>query len=234
MVNSKHVSNHYETLKVSPSASQAEIKQAYRRLVKLFHPDSNQETADHEQIIRINAAYEVLGDNQNRRNYDQQLQDDSQKLNSDRLQRTASAQKHYQTRRKTGREADEQVEEWLRQVYQPVNRLLCTILYSLEEQMEQLAADPFDDELLDEFQEYLKTCRDDLKQAQITFRSLPNPPSLARTAAHLYYTLDQVADGLDELGYFPLNYDERYLHTGQELFRIATGLHCEAQVSVNQ
>ncbi|MEH1836242.1 MAG: DnaJ domain-containing protein [Nostoc sp.] len=234
MVNSKHVSNHYETLKVSPSASQAEIKQAYRRLVKLFHPDSNQETADHEQIIRINAAYEVLGDNQNRRNYDQQLQDDSQKLNSDRLQRTASAQKHYQTRRKTGREADEQVEEWLRQVYQPVNRLLCTILYSLEEQMEQLAADPFDDQLLDEFQEYLKTCRDDLKQAQITFRSLPNPPSLARTAAHLYYSLDQVADGLDELGYFPLNYDERYLHTGHELFRIATRLHCEAQVSVNQ
>ncbi|MEH2011829.1 J domain-containing protein [Nostoc sp.] len=232
MVNSKHVSNHYETLKVSPSASQADIKQAYRRLVKLFHPDSNQETADNEQIIRINAAYEVLGDNQNRRNYDQQLQDDSQKLNSDRLQRTASAQKHYQTRRKTGRDVDEQVEEWLRQVYQPVNRLLCTILYSLEEQMDQLAADPFDDELLDEFQEYLKTCRDDLKQAQITFRSLPNPPSLARTAAHLYYTLDQVADGLEELGYFPLNYDERYLHTGQELFRIATGLHCEAQASV--
>ncbi|MEH2390394.1 MAG: J domain-containing protein [Nostoc sp.] len=232
MVNSKHVSNHYETLKVSPSASLAEIKQAYRRLVKLFHPDSNQETADNEQIIRINAAYEVLGDNQNRRNYDQQLQDDSQKLNSDRLQRTASAQQHYQTRRKTGRDVDEQVEEWLRQVYQPVNRLLCNILYSLEEQMDQLAADPFDDELLDEFQEYLKTCRDDLKQAQITFRSLPNPPSLARTAAHLYYTLDQVADGLEELGYFPLNYDERYLHTGQELFRIATGLHCEAQASV--
>ncbi|MFS0516233.1 J domain-containing protein [Nostoc sp. UIC 10607] len=233
MVNSKHVSNHYETLKVSPSASQAEIKQAYRRLVKLFHPDSNQETADHEQIIRINAAYEVLGDNQNRRNYDQQLQDDSEKLNSDRQQRTASAQKHHQTRRKTGRDVDEQVEEWLRQVYQPVNRLLCTILYSLEEQMEQLAADPFDDELLDEFQEYLKTCRDDLKQAQITFRSLPNPPSLARTAAHLYYSLDQVADGLEELAYFPLNYDERYLHTGQELFRIATRLHCEAQASVN-
>ncbi len=232
MVNSKQVSNHYETLKVSPNASQAEIKQAYRRLVKLFHPDSNQQTADREEIIRINAAYEVLGDNQNRRNYDQQLQDKSGRLDSDRQQRTASAQKRYQATRKTGRDADEEVEQWLRKVYQPVNRLLCTILYSLEEQMEQLAADPFDDDLLDEFQEYLKTCREDLKQAQITFRSLPNPPSLARTAAHLYYSLDQLADGLEELGYFPLNYDERYLHTGQELFRIATRLHCEAQASV--
>ncbi|MDZ8188492.1 MAG: DnaJ domain-containing protein [Nostoc sp. ChiSLP02] len=232
MVNSKHVSNHYETLKVNPNASQAEIKQAYRRLVKLFHPDSNQETADREEIIRINAAYEVLGDNQNRQNYDRQLQDKSRKLDGDRQQRTASAQKRYQATRKTGRDADEEVEEWLRKVYQPVNRLLCTILYSLEEQMEQLAADPFDDELLDEFQEYLKTCRNDLKQAQTTFRSLPNPPSLARTAAHLYYSLDQLADGIEELGYFPLNYDERYLHTGQELFRIATRLHCEAQASI--
>ncbi|WP_017651813.1 J domain-containing protein [Fortiea contorta] len=225
-------SNHYDTLKVRPSASQAEIKQSYRRLVKLFHPDSNQKTADNEQIIRINAAYEVLGDNQKRLNYDQHLRDIAEKILGDRQQRTASAQKRHQATRRTGKDADEQVEEWLRLVYQPVNRLLYRILNSLEEQMDELAADPFDDVLLDEFQEYLQTCRQDLKQAQTTFRSLPNPPSLARTAAHLYYSLNQVADGLDELGYFPLSYDERYLHTGQELFRIATRLHCEAQASV--
>ncbi|MDZ7960782.1 MAG: DnaJ domain-containing protein [Aulosira sp. DedQUE10] len=225
------VDNHYQILKVSPNASQTEIKQAYRRLVKLFHPDSNQETADKEQIIRINAAYEVLGDSQTRLNYDQELKNTSDKLNS-RQQRTASAQRHYQATRKTGKDADDQVEEWLRLVYQPVNRLLDSILNSLEEQIDTLAADPFDDELLDEFQDYLTSCRDDLKQAQITFRSLPNPPSLARTAAHLYYSLNQVADGLEELAYFPLNYDEHYLHTGQELFRIATRLHYEAQASV--
>ncbi|MCM0589247.1 MAG: DnaJ domain-containing protein [Gloeotrichia echinulata IR180] len=225
-------SNHYETLQVSQNATQAEIKQAYRRLVKLFHPDSNHQTADKEQIIHINAAYEVLGDTQSRLNYDQKLRDSSQKFQSDRQQRTASAQQHYQATRKRGRDVDEQVEEWLRLIYQPVNHLLCRILNSLEEQIDTLAADPFDDELLDEFQEYLQSCRLDLKQAQITFRSLPNPPSLARAAAHLYYSLNQVADGLEELAYFPLSYDERYLHTGQELFRIATRLHCEAQASV--
>jgi len=66
-------SNHYDTLHVHRAANQAEIKQAYRRLVKLFHPDGNQETADHEQIVRINAAYEVLGDATSRQSYDQQL-----------------------------------------------------------------------------------------------------------------------------------------------------------------
>ena len=232
MVDFKHVSNHYETLKVNANASQAEIKQSYRRLVKLFHPDSNQQTADKEQIIRINAAYEVLGDSQNRLNYDQQLQENSQKLNSYQ-QRAASAQKHYQTTRKSGRDADKHVEEWLRLVYQPVNELLDHILNSLDTQIEQLAADPFDDELLEEFQEYLNTCRDDLKQAQLTFRSLPNPPSLAKTAAYLYHSLNQVADGVEELAYFPLSYDEHYLHTGQELFRIAARLHCEVQASVS-
>ena len=225
-------SNYYKTLNVNPNASQAEIKQAYRRLVKLFHPDTNHETADHEQIIQINAAYEVLGDAQSRLNYDQKLGVTSQKSNNARQQRTAAAQQQYQAARKTRRDADEQVEEWLRLVYQPVNRLLCRIINSLQDQIENLAADPFDDELLQEFQDYLTNCRDTLKQALMTFRSLPNPPSLARTAAHLYYCLNQIGDGLDELEYFPLNYDESYLHTGQEMFRIATHLHCEAQESV--
>jgi len=229
-------SNHYETLHLHPSASQAEIKQAYRRLVKLFHPDSNQSTADNAQIIRINAAYEVLGDTQTRRSYDQQLQVGAATrqryqnggFNHEQQQRTAA----YHASRQTGRDADEHLEQWLHQVYQPVNRLLCRILNSLEEQIEALAADPFDDELLEEFQAYLETCRDWLKQAQSAFRSMPNPPSVAGVAVHLYYCLNQVGDGLDELNYFHLNYDEHYLHMGQELFRIAAGLHCEAQVSI--
>ncbi|MBW4630533.1 MAG: DnaJ domain-containing protein [Iphinoe sp. HA4291-MV1] len=224
--------NHYETLKVSPNASQAEIKQAYRRLVKMFHPDSNQNTSDPEQIIRINAAYEVLGDVQNRQNYDQKLRQHSQKTTSNRQQRTAAAQQQYQTTRKTGKDADEQIEEWLHQVYQPVNRLLFSILASLREQIDKLAADPFDDVLLEEFQDYLHACQDDFKRAQITFRSLPNPPSLARAAAHLYYCLNQVGDGLDQLAYFPLNYDESYLHAGLEMFRTAHHMYREAQQSV--
>ncbi|MBD2430081.1 MULTISPECIES: J domain-containing protein [Fischerella] len=224
--------NHYETLKVNPDASQAEIKQAYRRLVKQYHPDSNQETADSEQIIRINAAYEVLGDAENRKSYDRRIYHKLKQKSSSRQQRSTAAGQQYQTKKQTGRDIDEQIEEWLRQVYQPVSRLAYVILYSLKTQIEKLAADPFDDDLLEDFQKYLENCREDLKQAQTSFSSLPNPPSLARVAAHLYYCLNQISDGLDELEYFPLNYDESYLHTGQEMFRIAKGLYREAQESV--
>lgn len=226
-------SNHYDTLQINPAATQAEIKQAYRRLVKLFHPDSNLKTANREQIIRINAAYEVLGDVQKRQSYDQQLRDPRVTVvRRSSQQRTADAQNQYRVSRQTGREADEQLKQWLLQVYQPVNHLIDRILNSLEEQIEELAADPFDDELLAEFQDYINTCRDWLKQATTTFRSMPNPPNVAGVAARIYYCLNQVGDGLDELEYFPLNYDERYLHTGQELFRIAAGLHCEAQIFI--
>jgi len=57
---------------------------------------------------------------------------------------------------------------------------------------------------------------------------MPNPPSVAGAAAHLYYCLNHVGDGLDELD-FPLNYDE-HLHMGQEF--LAAGLHCSARVSL--
>lgn len=61
---------------------------------------------------------------------------------------------------------------------------------------------------------------------------MPNPANLAGVAAHLYYCLNQVGDGLDELEFFTLNYDDHYLHTGQELFRIAEGLRWEAATAI--
>jgi molecular chaperone DnaJ len=223
--------NHYETLQINQNASQSEIKQAYRRLVKLFHPDINPESTNPNKIILINAAYEVLGDEKSRQSYDRKLNRSSQNFAYNRQQRTKTAQQQ-QANRQTGRNIDEQIEEWLNSIYHPINELVSGIINSLAEQIDDLSADPFDDELLEAFQEYLDDCREKLKKAQTNFRSLPNPPSLARTAAHIYYCIDRITDGLDELKYFPLNYDEGYLHTGQEMFRIAEQLLYEAQDSV--
>jgi molecular chaperone DnaJ len=236
-------SNHYEILDIDPAASQAEIKQAYRRLAKQFHPDSNREIANNDRITRINAAYEILGDPQRRQSYDRELSFSRQMRSAgayggtnspswhNRQQRTADAQRQYQQRR-TGRDTDEQLQQWLHQVYQPVNRLLSCILNPLKEQIDDLSADPFDDELLEDFQTYLDDCRDYLQKAQRYFRSMPNPSNVAGVAAHLYYCLNQTGDGIDELERFTSSYDEHYLHTGQELFRIAKGLRREAQAAL--
>ncbi len=232
-------SNHYETLEIQPQATQVEVKQAYRRLVKQFHPDHNPLLeGNHEQMARLNAAYEVLSDPHHRRSYDQQLRDrafvsiSDPASQSQRQRHAAAAQQYYHQQRHTGQDNDEHIEAWLRWVYVPVNQHLREILDPLADQIDQLAADPFDDTLMADFQDYLQNCRDALQEAQSSFRSMPNPPNLAGVAAHLYYCLNQVGDGLDELEFFTLNYDEHYLHTGQELFRIAEGLRWEAAEAI--
>lgn len=63
--------DYYATLEVSPTASDYDIKRAYRRLALLFHPDRNQGSKEAEAKIReINEAYEILGDPENRKSYE--------------------------------------------------------------------------------------------------------------------------------------------------------------------
>lgn len=65
-----HMSSHYETLGVSKTASESEIKKAYRVLSLKYHPDRNQSAEAAVKIREINDAYEVLSDQAKRRQYD--------------------------------------------------------------------------------------------------------------------------------------------------------------------
>ncbi len=64
------MSDHYETLGVSRNASSEEIKKAYRKLARELHPDVNPSEQAQEKFKSVTQAYEVLGDEQTRRNYD--------------------------------------------------------------------------------------------------------------------------------------------------------------------
>lgn len=61
----------YDRLGVSKDASQAEIKKAYRKMSKKYHPDINKEPGAEEKYKEIQEAYETLGDEQKRAAYDQ-------------------------------------------------------------------------------------------------------------------------------------------------------------------
>jgi molecular chaperone DnaJ len=64
------LSDHYEVLGVSKNASSEEIKKAYRKLARELHPDVNPSEQAQERFKSVTHAYEVLGDDQSRRNYD--------------------------------------------------------------------------------------------------------------------------------------------------------------------
>jgi molecular chaperone DnaJ len=64
------LADHYEVLGVSRNASTEEIKKAYRKLARELHPDVNPSEQAQERFKTVTHAYEVLGDEQSRRNYD--------------------------------------------------------------------------------------------------------------------------------------------------------------------
>ena len=61
----------YDTLEVSQNASEAEIKKAYRKLARKYHPDICKESDCEEKFKEINAAYEILSDKEKKAQYDQ-------------------------------------------------------------------------------------------------------------------------------------------------------------------
>jgi curved DNA-binding protein len=60
----------YETLGISQGVSEPEIKKAYRKLARQYHPDVNKDPGAEDKFKEINAAYEVLSDKDKRAKYD--------------------------------------------------------------------------------------------------------------------------------------------------------------------
>lgn len=198
----------YRVLEVSPGASAAEIKAAYRRLVKQHHPDAG---GDEGRIVALNAAWEVLGDEEARRRYDS-----SQAAGAGRARAAAAPPP-----RGRGAAADAALVQWLAQVYAPLDRLLGAVLDPFAGQLQALSADPYDDSLMAGFCAYLEGSRERLDRGEALFRSLPCPASLQAFGLAVYQCLAAVQDAITELERYTLGYVDDYLRDGREMIREA-------------
>lgn len=65
-----YTKDYYEVLDLKPTATKREIKQAYYRLSKKYHPDINSEANASDKFKAIHEAYQILGDEKNKLDYD--------------------------------------------------------------------------------------------------------------------------------------------------------------------
>ncbi|MCT0249374.1 J domain-containing protein [Synechococcus sp. CS-205] len=201
-------SDFYAVLGVASTAGAEEIKAAYRALVKRHHPDAG---GDDAAILAINAAWAVLGDGDSRRRYDL-----SRRPRAHRQRPSASP---VPVRR--GQERDGALLGWLQRVYAPIDRQLAQVINPFPGQWRALAADPYDDTLMEEFCSYLEQSKSRMDKAETLYRSIPCPSEAGGFSLSLYHCLSQVQDALQELERYTMGYVDSYLHDGREMLREA-------------
>ena len=82
MSSNSNSKNHYDTLNVKQNATQEEIKSSYYNLTKQYHPDVNKTTEAEGKFREVSEAYEILGNYQNRRQYDRGMVAQGMKIRS--------------------------------------------------------------------------------------------------------------------------------------------------------
>ena len=201
----------YAVLEVLPSATAAEIKAAYRRLVKQHHPDAG---GDDQRMLALNAAWEVLSDVERRRAHDRTRLQSGRSTTARDLRRAAAEHNR-------AVEADDALVRWLRQVYAPIDRLLGEVINPFPNQFKALSADPYDDELMEAFCGYLESSGRRIERIKELFQSLPTPPSVGGFGLSVYHCFSEVEDALVELERYTMGYVDNYLHDGREMLREA-------------
>jgi molecular chaperone DnaJ len=214
------VQDPYGVLGVSPAATAAEIKAAYRALVKRHHPDAG---GDDLHILELNAAWNLLRDGQRRRRHDQTT-----------VSRPRAASQAAPKPKATATATEQALLDWLQQVFVPIDRLLGQVINPFPAQFRALSADPYDDALMEAFCAFLEASQARLAKVEGLYRSLACPAGVEAFSLDLYHCLSLVNDALVELERYTLGYVDSYLRDGRELLRQAKARRTQLQADCRQ
>jgi hypothetical protein len=106
--------NYYKVLGISENASTKEIKEAYHKLIKQWHPDRNPHTPISDDMMKMyNEAYEVLSDTEKRTNYDISIGKQSNHTDSEQTDYTHQERYESETHQKSKDESITRSYRWL-------------------------------------------------------------------------------------------------------------------------
>jgi len=140
----------YKELGLNKNATKNEIKASYRSLVKKHHPDAGGEK---ETFLRIQNAWETLNDPQKRQEYDKQLFSSYPSSSNDFIE---NWEEKINSKKYSSSKKDKEVQIWIENILNPSNRLINQIIKPLNKEIKELSADPYDEQLMENFCYYIE------------------------------------------------------------------------------
>ena len=213
--------NFYKQLGLKENATRDEIKSAYRSLAKKYHPDTG---GDNEKFLDLQLAWNTLNDPHKKAIYDQSLINDESY--------GVSKNKNWSSELKNNSaNKDQDIKDWIKKIYNPINRFISQVTKPLNNEIKKLSADPYDDELMDAFSSYLTESRKKIEKASCLFKSKAVPSSISSIGLDLYHCFSQVQDALDELERYTQGYVDDYLFDGKQMMKEAKRIQLKMNIN---
>ena len=216
--------NFYIQLGLKKNATKNEIKSAYRLLAKKYHPDTG---GDNEKFLALQLAWETLNDPQKKAIYDQSLVSDE----SYTVSKNKNWSSDLKNKKNISTNKDQDIKDWIKKIYNPINRFISQVTKPLNDEIKKLSADPYDDELMNAFSLYLSESRNKIEKASSLFKSQAVPSSISSIGLDLYHCFSQVQDALDELDRYTQGYVDDYLFDGKQMMKEAKRIQLKMKIN---
>ena len=206
--------NFYKELGLEKNATKSEIKSSYRSLVKQHHPDAGGEK---ERFLAIQNAWETLNDPIKKEQYDRNFFSSNSSFDSlkENWEEKLNLKKYNSSNK------DKEVETWIKEIYNPINRLISQIIKPLNNEIKELSADPYDDQLMENFCSYISLSQKKIEKVEKIYNKKLVPKSISNLGLDLYHCFSQVKDALSELDRYTQGYVDNYLFDGKEMIKEA-------------
>ena len=91
----------------------------------------------------------------------------------------------------------------------------------MNQEIKELSADPYDDELMDKFCSYISLSQNKIEKVDVLYKSISIPNSISSLGLDLYHCFSQVKDALSELDKYTKGYVDDYLFDAKEMMKEA-------------
>ena len=116
---------------------------------------------------------------------------------------------------------DREVETWIKEIYTPINRSISQIIKPLNNEIKELSADPYDDQLMENFCSYINLSQKKIEKVEKIYNKKIVPKSISALGLDLYHCFSQVKDALSEFDRYTQGYVDDYLFDGKEMIKEA-------------